>query len=192
MPSRHAILYDVVRWRGNRLLLLLFATVFLLTSVFTLLLRRSSGVGLYPVMSLFLYGLAVSLWLRQRFTYLSVEGDELVVHIMGRRQRLALDRVRRARVVRLGAVFDRPDRRRLLPGRGRRWMDEPAVVLRLGGEVDELDALRRGLGRKFVIDDSVVVPVVDAEGLLAEIERVKPAAPGPGAGASRGARRRRR
>ncbi|TMC50204.1 MAG: hypothetical protein E6J14_04955 [Chloroflexi bacterium] len=192
MPSRHAILYDVVRWRGNRLLLLLFATVFLLTTAFTLLLRPSSGVGLYPVMSVFLYGIAASLWLRQRFTYLTVEGDELVVHIMGRRQRVPLDRVRRARVARLGTVFDRPDRRRLLPGRGRRWLDEPALMLRLGGDPDELDALRRGLGRKFVIEDSLVVPVVDADRLLADIERVRPAASGPGAGASRGARRRRR
>src|SRR4030088_1090849 len=74
--ARHPILYDVERWRKYRTWLLLPATVFALTGIFSSLLRPSTSGGAsgYALVSAVLYAVATSLWTRQRFTYLVCDG----------------------------------------------------------------------------------------------------------------------
>jgi hypothetical protein len=186
--ARHPILYDVERWRKYRTWLLLPATVFALTAVFLSVLKPASGgaVG-YVLVAAFMYVLATSLWTRQRFTYLVREGDQLVIRSMAASRRLGSDDIDRARVIRLSAVFHRPERRHLLPRPADHWLATEAISVRLRDGVD-LRALRRVVGPRCVIDDLLVVPVVDANGLVAEV--VKHVCPPRPATVSGGKRRR--
>ncbi|MDQ6848231.1 MAG: hypothetical protein M3019_11740 [Candidatus Dormibacteraeota bacterium] len=188
--ARHPILYDVERWRKYRTWLLLPATVFALTSVFLTVLKPTSGgaVG-YAVVAASLVAVATSLWTRQRFTYLVREDDRLVVRSMAASRRLGGEDIDRARLIRLSAVFNRPERRRLLPRPTDRWLATEAISLRLRDGVD-LRALRRVVGPRCVVDDLLVVPVADAGGLLAEV--VKHVSPPPPVAPSGGRRRRAR
>lgn len=167
--ARHPNLYDVDRWRRYRTWLLLPATVFAMTALFTSLLRPSAGTAFgYAVVSAALFAIATSLWTRQRFSYLSCEGDSLVVRAMAANRRLNGEDIERAKVVRLSAVFGRPDRRSLLPRPTERWLATEAISVRLRDGVDRR-ALRRIAGARCVIDDLLVVPVGDADGLLGEL-----------------------
>jgi hypothetical protein len=167
--ARHPILYDVARWRRLRTWLLLPATVFAMTALFTSLLRPASGGAFFDgVVSAGLYAIASSLWIRQRFSYLARDGDSLVVRAMAANRRLVAADIDRAKVVRLSAVFGRPERRRLLPRPTDRWLATEAISIRLRDGVD-LRALRRIAGVRCVIDDLLVVPIADADGLLAEL-----------------------
>jgi hypothetical protein len=186
--ARHPILYDVERWRKYRTWLLLPATVFALTAAFLTVLKPTSGGALgYAVIAACLYAVASSLWTRQRFTYLSCEDEQLVVHAMASTRRLGNDDIDRARLIRLSAVFHRPERRHLLPRPADRWLATEAISVRLRDSVD-LRALRRVVGPRCVFDDLLVVPVVDAGGLVADV--VKHVCPPRPVVAAAGQRRR--
>ena len=190
--ARHPILYDVERWRKYRTWLLLPATVFALTAVFLTVLKPTSGgaVG-YAVVAACMYAVATSLWTRQRFTYLVCEADQLVIRAMASTRRLGGGDIERARLVRLSTVFHRPERRHLLPRPAERWLATDAISLRLRDGVD-LRALRRVVGPRCVIDDLLVVPVVDAGGLFAEVvAQVCPPHPASPTGGTRRRGRRR-
>jgi hypothetical protein len=167
--ARYPILYDVARWRRWRTWLLLPATVFAMTALFTSLLRPTSGGAFgYAVVSAGLFAIASSLWTRQRFSYLTRDGDSLLVRALAANRRLSAADIERARVIRLSAVFGRPERRNLLPRPADQWLATEAISIRLGDGVD-LRALRRIAGVRCVIDDLLVVPIADADGLLAEL-----------------------
>jgi len=170
MGPRHRILYDVERWRRYRVLLLLPALALLVVIALD---SRSGHAGtgsLSGYAAAFLLSLLLSSWLRQRFGYLRVEGEDLVIHTLAARARVPLSTVRRPRVVRLGGAFERPERRRMMPRPASRWRDQEALSLRLGGDVD-LRRLRRLIGPKCVMDDELVVPVPDSRALLIEVSR---------------------
>jgi hypothetical protein len=192
MQTRHFNLYDVERWRGWRTWLLFPATVCLLVTVLTPLLRSGQGsnTSLFSLMGAFLYALAASFWTRQRFSWIAVEDDNLVVRLLLTRYRVPLADVRNARVVRLGSRFSRPDRIRLLPRPARRWLDREAVLLRLESEATVLNRLRRMLGPRSVDGKDLIVPVTDPQGLVDAITAHRPEPPPPKAGQRRSRRRR--
>jgi hypothetical protein len=178
MPRRHHILYDVVRWRRNRTWLLFPAMVCLLVTVFGSAIRSDGGsTQLYSLAGAFLFALALTLWTRQRFSYLAVEGEDLVVRVAMARYRLPLSQVRRARVARLASKFSRADRSRLLPRPRQQWLEREAVVARLDSDAAELIKLRRLLGARCLDGNDLVVPVADPAGLVADIEEHRPTAP---------------
>jgi hypothetical protein len=190
--ARHPILYDVERWRKYRTWLLLPATVFALTGVFLSILKPTSGGAFgYALTAAALYAVATSLWTRQRFTYLECHDGKLVIRTMASSRRLSGDDIDRARLIRLSAVFHRPERRRLLPRPVERWLATEAISLRLRDGVD-LRGLRRVVGPRCIVDDLLVVPVVDAGGLFADLmAQVCPPKPiTAGAGQRRRGRRR--
>ena len=171
MPTvaRHHILYDVERWRRARTWLLLPGTVCALTAILVTVLKPASGGALgYTVVAVALYTVATSLWSRQRFSYMACEGDRLVVRTLGSVRRLGGADIDRVRVMRLSAVFNRPDRRGLLPRPTDRWLATDAVAVRLRESADTR-GLARMLGRRCVVDDLLLVPVTDSAGLVAEL-----------------------
>ena len=189
--ARPPILYDVERWRRYRTWLLLPATVFAMTAIFTTLLKPTSGAAFgYAVVAVALLVVATSLWTRQRFSYLSREGDTLVVRSMAANRSLGAADIERAKVVRLGAVFNRPNRQHLLPRPSERWLNTEAISIRLHDGVD-LRGLRRVVGARCVIDDLLVVPVADADGLLSDLLQHVCPPPAAIAGPSRRRGRRR-
>jgi hypothetical protein len=193
-PHRHAILYDVERWRKNRTILLFPAMVFVLVTIFSSTLRSNgSSTSLYSIVGAFLFALAASFWTRQRFSYLSVDGDNLVVRVMAGRQRIPLSEVRRAKVARLASKFARPEKRRYLPRPRNRWLDTDAVIIRLDSDAEDLVRLARLVGARCLDGNDLVVPVVDPERLVADIEEHRPVpvhAAGTAVAAKRSRRRR--
>ncbi len=191
-PARHPILYDVERWRRYRTWLLLPATVFALAAVSLSVLNPTAGSAFgYAVVAVALFAIASSMWTRQRFTFLVREDDMLVIRTMAASRRLGPSDIERARVARLSAVFHRPERRRLLPRPTDRWLATEAITLRLRDGVDRR-ALARLVGSRCVVDDLLVVPVVDPDGLLAElVQHVCPPPPVAGGGGARRRGRRR-
>jgi hypothetical protein len=190
--ARHPILYDVERWRKYRTLLLLPATVFAMTAIFLTVLKPTAGGAFgYSLVAAALFAIASSLWTRQHFTYLAREGDSLVIRTMAASRRLGASDIERARVVRLGTVFHRPERRHMLPRPTERWLATEAIALRLRDGVDRR-ALSRLLGPRCVVDDLLVVPVVDPNKLLADLlEHVCPPRPAAAGGGQRRRSRRR-
>ena len=116
---RHAILYDIDRWRRYRWPLFLLATAFLFATLLAPALNHGKAGGSATAPLSFagaaLYGFAFNFWLRQRFSSLAVEGDDLVVRRTGMHQRIPLVEVKRARVARISATANKPERRRILP-----------------------------------------------------------------------------
>jgi hypothetical protein len=171
--TRHANLYDLRRWRKNRTLLLATGTGFLVITVAGTVLRPQQSIGqLYGLVGSMAYAIAAALWVRQRWSYLMVDGDQLVVRAVSVRQRVALSEVGRVRVSTLRAIFNSPQRRRLI---GRRApLDTGAVVVRID-DATMLLRLRRILGRRCIVERDLVVPVENPEGLAGEIEAGRPA-----------------
>ncbi len=191
MPQRHPLLYDVERWRQWRLRLLLLGAVCFLPSLLPGMRQGPNGTlaQFYSLLGAFLFALALMFWLRSRYSYMTVDGDELVIRIaVSGRQRIPLSEIRRARLVRLRSVFDKPPMVRMLPRPQAKWLDREALMLRVEGEAVDLVRLRRLLGARCVIGRDLVVPVVDGPALLGEIEsRI---APPPVAAGSRRRKRR--
>lgn len=177
MRSRHAVLYDVARWRRWRTWLLLPATISLLVTVLTPLLRpgAAGSTSLYSVTAATFYAVAASLWTRQRFAAVGVDGDALVVQVLAGKQRIPLSEVRSVRVMRLGSKFPTPQRRRVLPHPVKEWIDREAVVVRLESDPKVLVRIARLLGPRCVDGRDLVVPVADPERLVEEIAAARPA-----------------
>ena len=178
MPvRRHAILYDIERWRRMRLPLLVLATACLAATVVEPMFQHgksSQSTTLISFAGAALYGLAFNFWLRQRFSSLAVEGEHLVVRRTGSTMRIALHEVKRAKVARISATANKPERRKVLPRPAERWLEEEAVTVRLETAADQLIKLRRLLGRQYLFENDLVVPVIDPHGLLAEIQDAMP------------------
>jgi hypothetical protein len=195
MPQRHPLLYDVERWRQWRFRLLGLAAICFLPAVLSGLRPAQANTAvtqLYSLLAAFLLALALMFWLRARSSYMQVDGDDLVIRVaVSGRQRIPLVELRRARLAKLRTYFDKPEMRRLRPKPYPKWMDREALVLRIEGDAVDLVRLRRLLGARCVLGREVVVPVVDGQGLLGEIEAViAPPRPAPGGGG--GSRRRKR
>jgi hypothetical protein len=172
---RHSILYDRERWRRVRLPLLTLATISLVVAFLAPLVNRHGDAGL--VLSLpgaLLYGIAFDLWLRQRSGYLAVEGGDLVVHRMRSKRSIPLSEVHRAKVARVGATVNNKERRATLPRPRSRWLETDALTVRLDTDSDGLERLAQVLGQHFLFGRVLVVPVLDPEGLLREIEENTP------------------
>lgn len=189
--TRHAILYDVVRWRRNRLWLLVPAALAAVVAVLLVVSRPGSQQAQpWALLCAVLLAVATAMWVRQRTCDLRVDGTDLLIRVAAARRRVPLAAVRRVRVQRLGAALDTPARRRNLPGGGRArdaaWLEAEAVVLRLRDD-DLLVPLRRLL-RRCVVDRELVVPVLGAVELAAAIEAALP----PPSAPARPTRRRRR
>ncbi len=191
MGQRYPNLYDADRWRRYGWALVVFAVATLGVGGW---LSASGGRPQAAASNWFLVGaaslgLASVLWLRQRFSYLQLQGDQLVCRVLLVTQRIGLKDVRRARVGRLGdALEKRGGSRSVRPPR--RWRNVEALILSLRHPDD--GRLRRLLSRRCVFEDELVVPVRDAVGLQREIEAVLTAVSAPEVRTSRSSSRRRR
>jgi hypothetical protein len=135
--------------------------------------------AVWTVVGSFLLALALVYWLKQRFSYLRVDGDHLRIGALPLGARLPLRSVRAVRVAPLRAAYSTAARQRLLPRRslltaGTDWLDVDAVMVRLDRDADAA-ALIRALHRRCLVGGELVVPVDDPAGLRAEIEAASPA-----------------
>lgn len=190
MAQRHPILYELDRWRRYRWWLLWGATIATLTGIFVSIRfpQQLQTANTWLLVAACCWAFASSLWVRQRFSYVALDGDRLQVRMLGGRTTLEASAIRRVRVIRTAAAFERPERRRFRPRPDRRWSQTETLVIRL--KQAPPDRLRRLLGRRCVFDDEIVLPVDDAAGLGHELERL--VAPAAAPATARPAKKRRR
>lgn len=194
MGERHPILYELNRWQRYRTLLLLSATVCVMTALFLTFLKPNSTAASsqFLVFAAAFYALAASFWLRQRFSYVTFDGEALRLRLMALRQELPIEDVRRVKVSRVLAAYDRPDRRRWLPRPRDRWHEAEALVLRVTDA--RAQAFRRVLGRRGVFDDELIIPIAGASTVGAAMEAAlrRRGSPPPATRPGRSRKRRRR
>jgi hypothetical protein len=194
MSTRYQNLYVLDTWRRYGNWLLVLALGGLAVTLILTVQKKSNAATPWLISAAVCLGFSSSMWLRQHFSYVQLQGDRLVIRVYMSRCRVDLTDIRRVRVGRLLGAMDKADRRRYMPrGRARRWQDTEALLLRLRQPDD--GRLRRILGRRCVFDDEVVLPLADATALLHEIEAATAprgeAASGPRQAAPRRSRRRR-
>jgi hypothetical protein len=164
MPERFPNLYDRDRWRRYGFPMLGLSVVgVVLGAVFEG--RKDTGTAnAWLLLAAAGLGLAVSQWMRQRYSYVRLDGDQLVFRFLTVSARLDLVEVRRARVAKLVATLQRRAKTR------RSLSDADALVLRL--RHPDAGRLRRVLTRRCVFGDELVIPLGNAAVLQRRIEAV--------------------
>ncbi len=149
--------------------------------------RHGLDPSFLVVLALFLIILGW-LYLRQRWHYVSLTPEGLLIRHWFHLTTLPYESLRQARAQPLGTFFDAPSRRSLLSGSLKRYASSPVCIVRVEMDHDRLLAVGRELGRRTVLDQDLILLVRRADeldrGLRPQIRRRPPAA------ASRPSRRR--
>ncbi|MGD1034517.1 MAG: hypothetical protein ABR977_08800 [Candidatus Dormibacteria bacterium] len=162
MLDRFPNLYDRDRWRRYGYPMLALGVVCVVIGAIYNGRKDAGAVNFWLVAAALGFGLSVSLWMRQRYSYLRLEGDQLFFRYLTVSARVDLTEVRRARVAKLVAALQRRGRApRSLSG-------ADALVLRLRSP--DSGRLRRLLSRRCVFGDELVIPLRDAVLLQRQIE----------------------
>jgi hypothetical protein len=164
MQPRFMNLYDRDRWRRYGYSLTAVGVLcVVLAAIFES--RKAVSAGqVWLISSALTLGLAVSLWMRQRFSYVRLDGGKLVFRYLTVTLRIDLVEVRRARIAKLAAAVQ--GRARTPKG----LADVDALVLQL--RRPDTARLRRMLTRRCVFDDELVIPLAGAAVLQRQIEAV--------------------
>ncbi len=167
--TRHPVLYDLLPWRHWRyhlgaLGILLLVAGGLLNQLLPGNETVPNSVGLGGVAVL---GVCVSMAIRARRTWISVDGDG--VHYRSARRRLDVPAVEvlGVQVGQLSAlVADSPRyaKRALRP----EWVSRKAVSVRIARDSAPFEKAKRRLPERVVNDDQLVVPIENCEGFRSE------------------------
>ena len=162
MQEHFANLYDRDRWRRYGYSLTGVGVVcVVIGAVFDS--RMASGTAnVWLLFAALTLGLAISLWMRQRFSFARFDGNQLLFRYLTVSVRIDLIEVRRARVGKLAAA---------VRGRARTpksLADVDALILQLRNP--DTTRLRRLLTRRCVFEDEVVIPLAGAAVLQRQIE----------------------
>ena len=162
MPQRFPNLYDRDRWRRFGYPFLGLVVVGLAVGTIFGAQRNTVAEQDWLLASACGLGMTAALWLRQRFSYVQLQGERLLFRVLVASVRVELAEVRRTRAAKLVPALE---------GRARapRSMgNADALVLRLRSP--DTGRLRRVLGRRCVFDEEVVVPLDNPAVLSQEIE----------------------
>ncbi len=174
-------------WRRMWWVLAYGIVVLLVGEGITIYGRHGLDPSFMVVLALFLIILGW-LYLRQRWHYVSLASEGLVIRHWFRLTTVPYESLRQSRSQPLGAFFDTPNRRSLLSGSLKRYATSPVCIVRVEMDHDQLLAVGRELGRRTVLDQDLILLVRRADeldrGLRPRIRRRPPAA------ASRPSRRR--
>ena len=166
MHQRFNNLYDRDRWRRYGYSLTIVGVLcVVLAAVFES--RKEEGVGqVWLISSALTLGLAISLWMRQRYSYARLDGGQLVFRYLTVTVRIDLVEVRRARIAKLASAVQG----RARTPKGLAGVD--ALVLQLRNP--DTARLRRMLTRRCVFDEELVIPLAGAAVLHRQIEAALP------------------
>lgn len=154
--ARHALLYDLVRWRRYRFWLILgsaigFALELLLQTRSQTLRNIGQYIGLAATLCI---SALLVLGIRTRFSYLQVKDKQLKIRILLFSQILDRDAIQSVSFV----PMQKAAGRNRLPLTLRRWGETPALVLR-PQDVSICQRVVRGAGQRFVWGNDIVIPV---------------------------------
>jgi len=162
MQERFTNLYDRDRWRRYGYSLTAVGVVcVVLGAVFDS--RKDQGAAnVWLLFAALTLGLAISLWMRQRYSYARLDGGQLFFRYLTVTVRIDLVEVRRARVAKLASAVQG----RARTPKGLAGVD--ALVLQL--RHPDTPRLRRLLTRRCVFEEEVVIPLAGAAVLQRQIE----------------------
>jgi hypothetical protein len=188
---RQPILYAEELWRRQRvwaLLLPLFGVAVLLANVLSkqreIFTAYAVTLGYVPLGVLW----AAGLYLNRRRNYVEVGDTGVRFSRMLRTVVVGYDIIRNVRVQQLESHFPE-SRRRLVRPMWKPLLERPALFIRLRGDDARLAEVRRRLGRSYVADDVIAVPIPDPDAMSWEVTSRLPERTGVNLG---GQRRRKR
>jgi hypothetical protein len=190
--ARHQNLHAHHLWRQQR-----FFAGFLVAVgvVMTLLLiyqgqitRTANLIWVLYIPSGLLLGGAFLLYRRR--SHVQVQEDAVKVSTLFSTVMLPYDSIRSAKALPLRQHFQ--DRRsRMIAPIMKQYVDKPAVFIRVRGDETELAAMRKKLGSRLMHEDTIAVPVPDADAAAWEISSRLPDRLGQNQGGGKRRKRRR-
>ena len=193
-PQRHYLLYARQTLRDFRVILSIFTVVYLGIGIYYAVTKHDpTQILQWGISATFPLVVAFLLYLYSRQTYVEFREDGVLVRQFLRSATIPYTEIEKARLDTLEHVFDRPDRKRLQTKSVRALYKTNAVCLRIRGDDDLPEELRRRLGPRTVVEREAVLPLTDTDAAMASIKqrlgsRRQPAQ----VAAPDGARRRRR
>ena len=190
---RQPILYADQMWRQQRFFAGFLVAVGLVMTVLLLyqgqLLQHSTNLiwTLYIPSGLLLGGAFLVYKWR---SYVETQEDGLKVSTLFSSVVIDYDRIRLVKVQPLSVAFQ--DRRSRMVARiTKPLMDKPALFVRLRGDEDEVGAIRKKLGPRLAYEDTIAMPVPDADAVAGAIASHLPMRVGQNLGGGKRRKRRR-
>jgi hypothetical protein len=191
-PTRHQNLYAHHMWRQQRFFAgFLVAVGLIMTGVLIYqhqLNRSSNVIWLLYIPSGFLLGGAF-LYYRWRSHVQPLDGGVKVSTLFSS-VLIGYDSIRNVRVQPLNAHFQ-DGRKRMVAPIMKQQIDKPALFIRLRGDDEELAAIKKRLGSRLMHEDTIAIPVPDADALAWEITSHLPERLGQNLGGGRRRKKRR-
>jgi len=104
--------------------------------------------------------------------------------------KISYDTIRSVKVQQLNAHFQ-DKRRRMVVGMMKPLIDKPALFIRLRGTDEEIAAFQKQLGSRLMFEDTIAIPVPDADAVAWEISSHLPERLGQNQGGGKRRKRRR-
>ena len=190
--ARQPILYADQMWRQQRFFAGFLVIVGLvMTGILAwqgALLRNSNTIWLLYVPSGLLLGGAF-LYYRYR-SYIEAQEAGLKVSMLFSSLLIDYDQIRLVKVQPLSVAFQ-DGRSRMVVRAMKPLLDKPALFVRLRGDQDEVAAIIKRLGSRMAYDDTIAVPVPDADAVAWSITAHLPDRIGQNMGGGKRRKRRR-
>ena len=116
--------------------------------------------------------------------------DALKISTLMSSVRIDYDTIRSVKVQQLNAHFQ-DKRRRMVVGMMKPLIDKPALFIRLRGTDEEIAAIQKQLGSRLMYEDTIAIPVPDADAVAWEISSHLPERLGQNQGGGKRRKRRR-
>jgi hypothetical protein len=116
--------------------------------------------------------------------------DALKVSTLMSSVRIDYDTIRSVKVQQLNVHFQ-DKRRRMVVGMMKPLIDKPALFIRLRGTDEEIAAIHKQLGSRLMYEDTIAIPVPDADAVAWEISSHLPERLGQNQGGGKRRKRRR-
>lgn len=192
---RQPILYAEEMWRRQRLWLLFLVAIGVIAAAFSFWQRKTVGDAntliflAYIPVALLVAGLMV--FYRWRSSVQTTDEGLKVSNLLGSVV-IPYDSVRWVKVYPLQNHFNSNDRKRLIRPVSRPLMPKPALFVRFQADQEFMDRVRKKLGRTYVDDDILALPVPDPDAFSWELAGSLPARVVANQGGQRRGKRRRR
>ena len=192
-PPRHYLLYARQVLRDLRVIIVVLVVGYTLFAIYQGISTHNAGafaVGAAFAMLPLLLGLGVYAYSRRNFVEFADGG--VLVRQFHRSATIPYTEIERVRVDSLEHIFDRPDRKRWQTKTVKNLYGDRAICLRLRGDADLPEQLRRKLGPRTIIDREAVLPVTEMDAALAILKQHMGARRQSPEAAGESSRRRRR
>lgn len=168
--TKHQILYARQLFKDMRWILFAVAIVYVGIGVFQAYFsspRHPQELVTYAASVVFPMFLALVLYANSLINYVEFDDAMLVVHTSFRRVRIPYTEVEKARLDTIEHFFERPERKRMRTQTVRHLYKARALCLKVRDNEDVEARLKRGLGRRIMLDREVILPLEDPDGALA-------------------------